>query len=215
MSKPETTGKIGAGAGLFAAIASSLCCVGPLVAGIAGLTGAASTFSWIEPLRPYMIGFTVLALGFAFYQAYKPKKQEAVADCCAVEEKPKKTRFLQSKGFLWTITVISALLLTFPYYNGIFYAQNSGSEITANTSEGINQITYEVEGMTCDGCEHHIEGDLNEIEGIVFSDANYSQGTAIVRYDPEKVTEDKIKEVINGTGYTVTGKTNTNETASK
>lgn len=121
MSITSKPGKVSMSAGLLAAIASSICCIGPLVAGIAGFSGAASSFSWIEPLRPYLIGFTVLALGFAFYQAYKPKKAET--DCCAVEEAPKK-KFFQTKGFLWTVTAFSIIFLSFPYYSGIFYAKS-------------------------------------------------------------------------------------------
>src|SRR5216684_250220 len=47
------------------AVVSSLCCAGPLVAVAIGLSGAglAATF---EPLRPYLVAGTVLALGFGF-----------------------------------------------------------------------------------------------------------------------------------------------------
>jgi len=37
------------GAGLLTAITASLCCITPLLALIAGTSGIASTFSWIEP----------------------------------------------------------------------------------------------------------------------------------------------------------------------
>ena len=83
------------GAGLLTAIAASLCCITPVLALIAGTSGLASTFSWLEPFRPYFIGMTILVLGFAWYQKLKPKKQ---IDCnCETEEKPK---FIQSKMFL-------------------------------------------------------------------------------------------------------------------
>ena len=53
------------GAGLLTAITASLCCITPVLALIAGTSGIASTFSWIEPFRPYLIGLTILVLGFA------------------------------------------------------------------------------------------------------------------------------------------------------
>ncbi len=82
------------GAGLLTAIAASLCCVTPVLALIAGTSGLASTFSWLESFRPYFIGLTILVLGFAWYQKLKPKKQ---IDCnCETAEKPK---FIQSKTF--------------------------------------------------------------------------------------------------------------------
>ena len=63
------------GAGLLTAIAASLCCITPVLALIAGTSGLASTFSWLEPFRPYFIGLTILVLGFAWYQKLKHKKQ--------------------------------------------------------------------------------------------------------------------------------------------
>ena len=63
------------GAGLLTAIAASLCCITPVLALIAGTSGLTSTFSWLEPFRPYFIGLTTLVLAFAWYQKLKPKKQ--------------------------------------------------------------------------------------------------------------------------------------------
>ena len=60
-------------AGLLTAIASSLCCITPVLAIVAGSSGLASTFSWLEPFRPYFIGMTILVLGFAWYQKLKPQ----------------------------------------------------------------------------------------------------------------------------------------------
>ncbi len=47
-------------AGLLTAIAASLCCITPTLALLGGATGLVSSFSWIEPFRPYLIGLTVL-----------------------------------------------------------------------------------------------------------------------------------------------------------
>lgn len=82
------------GTGLLTAIAASLCCITPVLALIAGTSGLVSTFSWLEPFRPYFIGLTILVLGFAWYQKLKPQEQ---IDCnCKTEEKPK---FIQKKHF--------------------------------------------------------------------------------------------------------------------
>ena len=62
------------GAGLLTAIAASLCCITPVLALVAGTSGLASTFSWLEPFRPYFVGLTILVLGFAWYQKTKTEK---------------------------------------------------------------------------------------------------------------------------------------------
>ncbi|MDZ7646572.1 MAG: hypothetical protein U5K54_05000 [Cytophagales bacterium] len=43
-------------------------CITPVLALISGVGGIAATFSWLEPVRPYLIGITTLVLGFAWYQ---------------------------------------------------------------------------------------------------------------------------------------------------
>ena len=63
------------GAGLLTAFAASLCCITPVLALVAGTSGLASSFSWLEPARPYFIGLTILVLGFAWNQMLKPKKE--------------------------------------------------------------------------------------------------------------------------------------------
>ena len=75
------------GAGLLTAATASLCCITPVLALISGTTGLASTFSWMEPFRPYLIGITVLVLAFAWYQKLKPKTQEEIDCACYEDEK--------------------------------------------------------------------------------------------------------------------------------
>ncbi|MEI2823847.1 MAG: mercuric transporter MerT family protein [Chitinophagaceae bacterium] len=95
-------------AGIFAAIAASLCCITPVLAFLGGASGLASSFSWIEPYRPYLIVATVLIFAFAWYQKLKPQKQ---VDCDC--ETDNKKSFWQSKLFLGIVTMIAALLLAF------------------------------------------------------------------------------------------------------
>ncbi|HEY1054273.1 MAG TPA: heavy metal transporter, partial [Emticicia sp.] len=45
-------------AGILTAFATSLCCITPVLALLGGASGLASSFSWIEPFRPYLIGLT-------------------------------------------------------------------------------------------------------------------------------------------------------------
>ena len=86
--------------GILTALASSLCCIMPVLAIVAGTSGLASTFSWLEPARPYFIGSTALILGFAWYQKLKPQAKD---DCgCDV---PTKMPFMQSSTFLGIITM--------------------------------------------------------------------------------------------------------------
>lgn len=188
------------GAGLLTAIAASLCCITPVLALVAGTSGLASTFSWLEPARPYFIGLTILVLGFAWYQKLKPKKQ---IDCnCETEEKPK---FIQSKMFLGIVTVFAIIMLAFPYYAHIFYP-NTEKQVLVVDKSNVQTVEFSISGMTCASCEEHVNHEVNKLSGIIKSTASYENGNAIVEFDNSKTNIADIEKAINGTGYSVTDK---------
>ena len=181
--------------GILTALASSLCCIMPVLAIVAGTSGLASTFSWLEPARPYLIGVTALVLGFAWYQKLKPQK---IDDCgCLMEQK---APFMQSKTFLSIITIVSALLLSFPSYAHVFFPKSESHAIVSQTSE-VQKIEFTIEGMTCTGCELEVKTEINKLKGIVEVIVSYEKGNAIVKFDNKQTTIEEITTAINATGY--------------
>lgn len=188
------------GAGLLTAIAASLCCITPVLALIAGTSGLASTFSWLEPFRPYLIGLTILVIGYAWFQKLKPKK---LNECnCEKEEKPK---FIQSKLFLGIITAFAVVMLAFPYYSSIFYPKTE-KLINVVDKSTIQKAEFTIKGMTCASCEEHVNHEVNKLEGILNSNVSFENGSAIVEFDNSKTNFSEIEKAINTTGYTVTDK---------
>ena len=186
------------GVGLLSSIAASLCCITPVLAFVGGSSGFASSFSWLEPARPYLIGLTILVIGFAWWQKLKPKKTDA--DCvCDEDEKPS---FWHSKMFLGIITFLAVLMISFPYYGHVFYPDNK-KEVMYVNPENIKHVHLQVVGMTCDACEKHIEHAVNELNGIVDASANHIQGTAEVKFDNSRLDVEDIVEAINATSYKV------------
>lgn len=186
------------GAGLLSAVGASLCCITPVLALVSGASGAASTFSWIEPARPYLIGVTVLVLGFAWYQKLKPKKE---VDCgCETNEE---SRFIHSKSFLGLVTLFAIGMLAFPYYADIFYPNAEKTSVTADKGD-IKTTEFKISGMTCAGCEGHLEHEVNKLEGVLSSKASYEKGYAIIEFDGSQLSETEIEQAINATGYRVT-----------
>ncbi|WP_066759393.1 mercuric transport protein MerTP [Crocinitomix algicola] len=188
--------------GVITALAASLCCITPVLALIAGVSGATSTFSWLEPARPYFIGATILVLGFAWYQKLKPRKVNE-ADCdCEEDEKPS---FWQSKKFLGIVTVFAVLMLAFPYYSGIFFPDNSSTTTIIVQESDISEASLTVEGMTCTGCEHSVNHALTSTEGVIEASSSYETGIATVKFDKSKVTMEELVDAIEKeTGYKVT-----------
>jgi len=191
------------GTGIITAIAASLCCITPVLALFAGVSGIAAAFSWLEPARPYLIGITILVLGFAWYQKLKARREEKIQ--CDCEEDAKKS-FLQSKLFLGIVTVFAALMLAFPYYAHIFYPSKHQKEVIMVNSSDINTVTFNVEGMSCESCNAHIQNEVNKLSGIVKVEANYKEGTTKVEFDNSKTNIAEITKAINRTGYSVNNK---------
>ncbi|MEQ8518622.1 MAG: mercuric transport protein MerTP [Cytophagales bacterium] len=188
------------GAGLLTAFTASLCCITPVLALIAGTSGLASAFSWLEPFRPYFIGLTIIVLGFSWYQKLKPQKE---MDCdCETEEKP---TFIQSRKFLGIITALAITMLAFPYYAYVFYPETEKQYIILDKSN-IQKVYFSIDGMTCTGCEVHLNHEVNKLSGIIKSTASYEKGNAIVEFDNSKTNISEIEMAINGTGYSVTDK---------
>jgi mercuric ion transport protein len=190
------------GTTLVAAFLASLCCITPVLAIIAGIGGAASTFSWMEPYRPFLIGLTALVLGFAWYQKLKPKKEEI--DCACDNETVEKKPFMQSKRFLGIVTVLAILLLSFPYYSNIFFPTPAKSE-TVVAKADLLEARLAIKGMTCSGCENSVNHALAKKNGVVEATSDYETGTALVKYDASVVGPEALKEVIESeVGYQVT-----------
>jgi len=198
------------GAGLLAATAASLCCITPVLAVLGGLGGIASTFSWLDPLRPYLIGFTAIVLGYAFYNAYKPKKDGDLECACEParpgygdDESPAKKNFLNSKAFLWVVAGVTVLMFAFPSYSHIFFPDTNNNIVVVNESN-ITEAKLYIEGMTCTGCEESVNYALQTEEGVISATSSYEIGIAEIKFDKTKVTPEKLsKAVEEKVGYEV------------
>lgn len=185
------------GTGLLAAITASLCCIAPIAAIFAGTSSFASTFSFLEPFRPYLIGLTTIVLAFAWYQSLN-KNVEMDCDC----EEDEKPRFFQSNTYLSIITVLAFVFLSFPYYSHYLILESQMSQKGFDNSNLVT-LSLNVEGMTCTGCEQHITHEVNRLPGIASVNTSYKDGNATIEFDETKTTEEQIIDAINSTGYTV------------
>jgi mercuric ion transport protein len=189
------TPKITANAGILTAMASSVCCITPVLAVMTGTSSLATTFDWIMPARPYFIAGTVLILGFAWYQQLKPVSE--VSCNCEPENKP----FMQTKKFLSLVTLAAVLLITFPSYSGLGYQQKQ--EIQQPISKTNQTAFIKIKGMTCEGCEHHVKQQVSKLEGIQQVQVSYKNSNATIKYDSKKTSLAEIKKAVDATGYKV------------
>jgi copper chaperone CopZ len=64
-------------------------------------------------------------------------------------------------------------------------------------------IEVSISGMTCSGCEQTVQTTVAKLDGIKSVKASFQTGNAVIEYNAAKVDSLKIKEAINGSGYTV------------
>lgn len=57
--------------------------------------------------------------------------------------------------------------------------------------------------ISCEHCQHAIEGVLNKTEGVSVVKVDIPSKTVWVSYDGQKVSRAKLEEVLDDLGYTV------------
>lgn len=187
-------------ASVLSAIAASLCCITPVVTLLAGSSSIATNFSWIELARPYLMGFSLAVLGFAWYLKLKPFRTNDM-DCNC--DTTKKASFLQSKTFLGIVTVFAILMMSFPLYAKAFYPKPKIQAATVAAVDNKQQVNFTIQAMTCEGCEEHVNNELSKVNGVITYKTSYASKSSVVTFELSKVDVKTIEAAINKTGYKV------------
>ena len=167
-----------------------------------GAFGAASAF---DTLRPYLLVLAFAALAFSFYSIYFRREKCAIGESCATKPVNKINQL-----FLWVgLLAISAFALA-PYYTGYLMTaasqspQVSGEVLPAaflEESQTNKTVIIEVDGMTCAGCEPHINETLRKLNGVASAEASYQNKNVKVVFNPKQITLEQIKKAIDEIGY--------------
>ena len=72
----------------------------------------------------------------------------------------------------------------------------------------MEKRTIPVVGMACSACSANVEKKLNSLTGVKSAAVNLPGRTALVEYNPEEVSLEKMKSEINGIGYDLVIETN-------
>ena len=62
-------------------------------------------------------------------------------------------------------------------------------------------VTIKVDGMKCSKCSASVTKALKATEGVQDAQVSSEKGEAVIKYDDQKLTETKLREVINSTGF--------------
>jgi copper chaperone CopZ len=64
-------------------------------------------------------------------------------------------------------------------------------------------LSLSVTGMKCGGCETNVRTKLEALDGVSSVVANYKEKTVELEFEPEKIDEDAIIDVITDAGFNV------------
>lgn len=191
------------GASVVAAFVASLCCILPVILGIAGVSalGAAAAFGiW----RPYLLVISFALLGTGMYFAYRPAQQHCQPGASCVRH----TMGRSGRVALWIVTALVTFFAAFPYFSGpiaerLLSTRTKGAIVVASASATIERVILTVEGMDCPACASTIEKQLKAIPGISRASVSYEQHKAEVEYDPSVISLKQIEAAIRERGYRV------------
>ncbi len=65
----------------------------------------------------------------------------------------------------------------------------------------MSTTTIKIEGMHCDGCAQRVRRALERESGVKAAAVSYEAGEARVEFDEGATTTDRLREVIQRTGY--------------
>lgn len=103
--------------GGLAAVLASACCLGPLVLVSIGLSGAwIGQLTRLEPLRPWFLLVSVIALVFAYRLIWRPALACRSDDICALPATRRAYKVL-----FWIIVALVVVGFGFPYVAPWFY----------------------------------------------------------------------------------------------
>jgi len=104
------------GGSMLAAITSSLCCIGPLVAGALGAGGFAGS-ALFEKWRPWFLLLTFASLAWAWYLTYR-KPLAACGEGTSCLDGAASLKW--SKAALWVVTGFVLIAAAFPVVSSAF-----------------------------------------------------------------------------------------------
>ena len=105
------------GIGGLAAILASICCLGPLVLVMVGISGAwIGNLTVFEPYRPIFLGIALVALFFAYRRIFRPAQACKPGEVCAVPHVKTTYKILFS-----LVAALVGIALAFPYILPLFF----------------------------------------------------------------------------------------------
>ena len=181
--------------GTLAAVFASVCCGVPLILITLGLGG----LGFGSFLGMYHWYFT--AAGTALFAAAWFVFLRERATLRAAGSEIRNARLTPALLAVATAAVLGFGGLNVASALGLGAKAQEVARAASGASGELAQVVLPVEGMTCITCEFSVEKALGKLEGVVEVKASASEQKVLVRYQPGRVTFDRMVEAVDTTGY--------------
>lgn len=175
--------------GVFAGIAASLCCIGPLLSLTLGL-GSFAASAWFAQWRPVFLGVTFVLLGLAWYLTYRRPKVDCEDGTCA--RPPGKAARIS----LWLGTLVALAAAIYPALPAANHQINAAAVAASDA-----RLSVQIPSMDCPPCAAGIEATLNRAPGVKQAAVNYDTKEAVLVFDPSVTSQDKLLALIDASGF--------------
>jgi mercuric ion transport protein len=190
--------KLALGGSVLSAIAASLCCIGPLVAVIVGASGFAAAGLFAQ-WRSLFLTIAALLLAAAWYFTYRrPKVGNCSTDGCARSSVTK-----WNKVILWLATAFVIAIVGFPTYSGAAarLLVPAGASDSGSSQVKLATLQVNIPSMDCGACAASIRAKLNKQDGVQAAQVDFATKSAVIRFDPGKLSPERVTALIDETGF--------------
>ncbi len=74
---------------------------------------------------------------------------------------------------------------------------------TSVSDPSTQKLTFKISGMHCVSCSMNIDGELEDVDGVVSASTSYARSVCTVSFDAKKTSQKQIISTIQKLGYKV------------
>ena len=186
------TGLAALAVGIGAAVLASLCCAGPLLAVVLGLSGAVA-LAGLGKFHLYFLAAAALLLVGGVVYIWRKQK------CCPTAGGKRNSFWaplLVTFAVFGLLTVgINQLLI--PYLS----AKSGGVNAAQPAPAHMRHLTLVIDGMDCAGCAGTIQAALSRAPGVSKASVSFDKKQAEVQYDASKTSPESLIAVVASAQY--------------
>lgn len=110
------------------------------------------------------------------------------------------------RRYLRYLLLYIALVCLVTFTGALNLRSNLGVDSTAAAAAKTERVTISIEGMSCTSCASGIKAVLKRTPGVIAAEVSFERREAVVDYDSDKTSREKIVEAVTKLGYRATVK---------